>query len=120
MRRLVILAAALAAGCAGHPAARKSTDSTAAAAPRISGTRTTFVARGTSDGKPWTIEVFEDGIRLTDAPKPAVVFPPGRVDGNVRRAIDFHEGDVVDEAAFKALVREAVALNVAAKDGKKR
>ena len=82
MRRLVILAAALAAGCGGRPAARKSTDSTAAAQPVISGTRTMFVARGTSDGKPWKIEVFEDGIRLTDATQPAVVFPPGRVDGS--------------------------------------
>jgi len=33
------------------------------------------------------------------------------LEGNVRRAIDIHEGEKVDEAAFKALVREAVALN---------
>jgi hypothetical protein len=33
------------------------------------------------------------------------------LDGNVRRAIDIHEGESVDESAFKALVREAVLLN---------
>jgi hypothetical protein len=33
------------------------------------------------------------------------------LDGNVRRAIDIHEGEDVDEAAFKALVRQAVVLN---------
>ena len=39
------------------------------------------------------------------------------LDGNVRRAIDIHEGEDVDEAAFKALVRQAAALN---SSGKKR
>ena len=33
------------------------------------------------------------------------------LEGNARRAIDFHEGDKVNEAAFKALIREAVTLN---------
>ncbi len=33
------------------------------------------------------------------------------LDGNARRAIDIHEGDVIDEEAFKALIRAAVALN---------
>jgi hypothetical protein len=37
------------------------------------------------------------------------------LDGNMRRAIDIHEGESVDESAFKALVREAVALNSAGK-----
>ena len=37
------------------------------------------------------------------------------LDGNVRRAIDFHEGESIDEAAFKALVRAAVALNIESK-----
>ena len=37
------------------------------------------------------------------------------LDGNVRRAIDIHEGEEVDESAFKALVRQAVALNSAGK-----
>jgi hypothetical protein len=37
------------------------------------------------------------------------------LDGNVRRAIDIHEGEEVDESAFKALVRQAVALNSSGK-----
>jgi hypothetical protein len=37
------------------------------------------------------------------------------LDGNVRRAIDIHEGEVVDEAAFAALVRESIALNLSGK-----
>jgi hypothetical protein len=37
------------------------------------------------------------------------------LDGNVRRAIDIREGDDIDEAAFKALVREAIALNTSGK-----
>jgi hypothetical protein len=37
------------------------------------------------------------------------------LEGNVRRAIDFHENDPIDEAALKKLIREAVALNVEAK-----
>jgi hypothetical protein len=37
------------------------------------------------------------------------------LDGNVRRAIDIHEGEKVDESAFKALVRQAVALNSSGK-----
>ncbi|KAF0959091.1 hypothetical protein MLGJGCBP_07787 [Rhodococcus sp. T7] len=37
----------------------------------------------------------------------------GEVEGNTRRAIDFHEGDTVDEKAFQALVHAAVALNTA-------
>ena len=37
------------------------------------------------------------------------------LDGNVRRAIDIHEGEAVDELAFKALVRQAIALNSSAK-----
>ena len=37
------------------------------------------------------------------------------LDGNVRRAIDIHEGEDVDESAFKTLIRQAVALNKAGK-----
>ena len=40
------------------------------------------------------------------------------LDGTVRRAIDIHEGETVDAAAFKALVRAAAALNAAGKAGK--
>jgi hypothetical protein len=54
------------------------------------------------------------------APDPARLFNSS-LEGNVQRAIDIPEGGVVDEPAFKALVREAIALNGAdkAKRGKK-
>jgi len=51
---------------------------------------------------------FAKGASLKD---PSSLFNTG-LDGNVRRAIDFHEGDRVDAKALKALIREAVALNV--------
>src|SRR5262245_12115862 len=50
---------------------------------------------------------FAKGASLKD---PARLFNTG-LDSKVRRAIDIHEGEEVDEAAFKALVRQAVALN---------
>jgi hypothetical protein len=48
--------------------------------------------------------------RIWRAKDPARVFNSS-LDGNVRRAIDIHEGEEVDESAFKALVRQALALN---------
>ena len=42
------------------------------------------------------------------------------LDGNVRRAIDFHEGDKLDEKALKALIRAAVALNTSSVRGRTR
>jgi hypothetical protein len=54
---------------------------------------------------------FAKGASLKD---PARLFNSS-LDGNVRRAIDIHEGEKIDEAAFKALVRQAVALNSAGK-----
>ena len=51
---------------------------------------------------------FANGASLDD---PAGLFNSS-LEGNTRRAIDLREGDQVDEAAFKALVREAVALNL--------
>jgi hypothetical protein len=54
---------------------------------------------------------FANGASLKD---PARLFNAS-LDGNVRRAIDFHEGEEVDEPAFKALVRQAVALNSSGK-----
>ena len=54
---------------------------------------------------------FAHGASLDD---PAHLFNSS-LDGNVRRAIDLYEGDEVDESAFKALVRQAVALNGAGK-----
>ena len=50
---------------------------------------------------------FAKGASLTD---PARLFNSS-LDGNVRRAIDIHEGEAVDERAFTRLVRQAVALN---------
>lgn len=62
-----------------------------------------------------TGETYKKVVKLTFA-KGAQMRDPGKLfnsslEGNARRAIDFHEGDKVDEAAFKALIREAVTLN---------
>jgi len=67
------------------------------------------------DGIICTGESYKSVVKLTFA-KGASLEDPKRLfnsslDGNVRRAIDIHEGEDVDEAAFKALVREAIALN---------
>lgn len=69
------------------------------------------------DGIICTGESYKQHVKLTFA-KGASLKDPTRLfnaslEGNVRRAIDIHEGDKVDETAFKALVREAVALNSA-------
>lgn len=57
---------------------------------------------------------FTKGASLKD---PSGLFNSS-LDGNVRRAIDFREGDKINATAFKALIREAVALNVAKKKPK--
>jgi hypothetical protein len=62
-----------------------------------------------------TGETYKDKVKLT-FPKGAALADPARLfnsslDGNVRRAIDIHEGEAIDEGALKALVRAAVALN---------
>jgi hypothetical protein len=67
------------------------------------------------DGIICTGESYKSVVKLTFA-KGASLQDPARLfnsslDGNVRRAIDIHEGEEVDEAAFKALVRQAAALN---------
>jgi hypothetical protein len=67
------------------------------------------------DGIICTGESYKNAVKLTFA-KGASLKDPARLfnsslDGNVRRAIDIHEGEEVDEAAFKALVRQTVALN---------
>ena len=63
-----------------------------------------------------TGEVYRDYVKLTFARGAALDDPAGLFNagfgGNTRRAIDLREGDEIDEAAFKALVREAVAANV--------
>jgi hypothetical protein len=66
-----------------------------------------------------TGESYKKVVKLTFA-KGASLKDPARLfnsslDGNVRRAIDIHEGEKVDGAAFKALIRQAVALNGAGK-----
>src|SRR5437773_10482751 len=71
------------------------------------------------DGIICTGETYKSIVKLTfargAAPKdPARLFNSS-LDGNVRRAIDIHEGEDVDESAFKALVRQAVALNSSGK-----
>ena len=71
------------------------------------------------DGIICTGESYKKVVKLTFA-KGASLEDPARLfnsslDGNVRRAIDIHEGEDVDEPAFKALVRQAVALNRAGK-----
>ena len=63
-----------------------------------------------------TGETYKSVVKLTFAkgaslPDPAGLFNAS-LDGNVRRAIDIHEGEKVDEAAFKELIRAAVALNL--------
>ena len=50
---------------------------------------------------------FFKGAQMKD---PKILFNSS-LEGNARRAIDFHEGDKINEAAFKALIREAVTLN---------
>ena len=67
------------------------------------------------DGIICTGESYKKAVKLTFA-KGASLKDPARLfnsslEGNVRRAIDIHEGEEVDERTFKALVREAVALN---------
>lgn len=67
------------------------------------------------NGMVCTGETYKSVVKLTFA-KGASLKDPSRLfnsslDGNVRRAIDIHEGEEVDESAFKTLVRQAVALN---------
>ena len=67
------------------------------------------------DGIICTGESYKKVVKLTFA-KGAFLKDPARLfnaslDGNVRRAIDIHEGEAVDASAFKALVRQAIALN---------
>jgi hypothetical protein len=67
------------------------------------------------DGIVCTGETYKSYVKLTFACGAALDDPAGlfnsSLDGNVRRAIDFHEGEKVNEKALKALIRAAVALN---------
>jgi hypothetical protein len=84
-------------------------------------------AKPTSPGTPvffhggivCTGETYKNVVKMTFAKGAALRDPSGlfnsSLDGNVRRAIDIHEGEKVDEAALKDLIRAAVALNLKGK-----
>ncbi len=69
------------------------------------------------EGMICTGETYKDKVKVTFAKGASLDDPAGlfnsSLDGNVRRAIDWHEGDELDEGAFRALVRAAVDLNSA-------
>ena len=71
------------------------------------------------DGIVCTGESYAGKVKLTFAKGASLEDPShlfnASLDGNARRAIDIHEGEEIDESAFKALFREAVAFNSAAK-----
>ena len=70
-----------------------------------------------------TGETYKNVVKITFAKGASLKDPSGlfnsSLEGNVRRAIDIHEGDKVDEAALKDLIRAAVALNVKGTSGPK-
>jgi hypothetical protein len=67
------------------------------------------------DGLICTGETYKNVVKMTFAKGAALEDPSGlfnsSLEGNTRRAIDFHEGEAIDEAALKGLVRAAVSLN---------
>jgi hypothetical protein len=73
------------------------------------------------DGGICTGETYKDKVKLTFFKGAALDDPSGlfnsSLEGNVRRAIDLHEGDQIDEQAFKTLIRAAVTLNTAPAEG---
>ena len=76
------------------------------------------------DGIVCTGEAYKAVVKLTFA-RGAAIEDPNRLfnaslEGNVRRAIDLHEGEAIDEAAFTRLVRAAVAANAAARAQRRR
>ena len=76
------------------------------------------------DGMICTGETYKNAVKVTFAKGAALEDPSAlfnsSLEGNVRRAIDIHEGDKVNEPAFKALVLEAVALNLEGKLASKK
>jgi hypothetical protein len=76
------------------------------------------------DGIICTGESYKNAVKLTFAKGAALADPAGlfnaSLDGNVRRAIDLHEGDKLNGTAFKALIRAAIALNQAKSKPKPR
>lgn len=71
-----------------------------------------------------TGETYKAAVKLTFARGASVADPSGlfnaSLEGNTRRAIDLREGEAIDVAAFKALIRAAVAVNLSVKAGKGR
>ena len=69
------------------------------------------------DGIICTGETYKSVVKMTFARGAALKDPAGlfnsSLEGNIRRAIDFHEGDKINEKALKTLIRAAVALNTA-------
>jgi hypothetical protein len=67
-----------------------------------------------------TGETYKSAVKMTFAKGASLEDPSGlfnsSLEGNTRRAIDFHEGDKIDEKALKALIRAAVALNTSSTD----
>jgi hypothetical protein len=67
------------------------------------------------DGIVCTGETYKNAVKMTFAKGASLKDPSGlfnsSLDGNARRAIDFHEGDKLDQKALKALIKAAVALN---------
>jgi len=76
------------------------------------------------DGIICTGETYKTVVKMTFAKGAALDDPTdlfnSSLEGNTRRAIDFHQGDKIDEKALKALIREAVALNTAARAARSR
>ena len=72
------------------------------------------------DGIVCTGETYKNAVKMTFAKGAALEDPAGlfnsSLDGNVRRAIDFHDGDAIDERALKALIKAAVKLNASDRD----
>ena len=73
------------------------------------------------DGMICTGETYKNVVKVTFAKGAALDDPSGlfnsSLDGNTRRAIDFHEGEEIDEEALKALIRAAVTLNASRAHG---
>ena len=69
-----------------------------------------------------TGETYKNAVKMTFAQGASLKDPAGlfnsSLDGNTRRAIDFHEGDEINEAALTALIKAAVKLNAADRDSR--
>jgi hypothetical protein len=76
------------------------------------------------DGIICTGETYKNAVKMTFARGAALEDPSGlfnsSLEGNVRRAIDIHEGDKINEKALKTLIRAAVALNTVTRAAKKK